>query len=235
MHIAFTPDIESEHYILNENESKHCIKVLRLSTSDTIQLLDGRGGFYTAAITAPHHKRCEVKILQKTENYGKRPFYLHIAIAPLKNTQRFETFLEKAVEIGIDEITPLLSFHSERKKLKNERFERIIVAAMKQSVKAYQPVLNAPVDFEALVQRNTNAQKLIAHCAESPEKYPMNKVYQAGNNVLILIGPEGDFSSAEIALARRLGFQEVSLSTSRLRTETAGIAACYAANFMNTV
>lgn len=234
MHLFYTPDITGNEYTLPEEESKHCIKVLRLEVGDEIFLIDGRGGFYRCEITQPNAKRCEVKCIEKTEHYGKRDFHIHIAIAPTKNIERTEWFLEKCTEIGIDEITPLLCDHSERKVIKEDRLEKVIISAMKQSLKADLPLLHPMTDFSRFVTTHKNTIKCIAHCDEGNKKR-LNETYIFGQDITILIGPEGDFSGEEIALALKNDFIPVTLGESRLRTETAGIVACHSIHFMNPV
>lgn len=232
MHLFYTPDISSETYTLNEIESKHCIKVLRLNTGDQIELIDGKGNFYEAIITEPNPKKCKVEIVKTLKEFGKRNHYLHIAIAPTKNMDRFEWFLEKATEIGIDEITPILCEHSERKVIKPERLEKIIISAVKQSIKAYKPKLNGLISYKDFIQQELEENKYIAHC-EDWEKQALKNTYGKGKSATILIGPEGDFSPEEIELAKENGFIETSLGPSRLRTETAGVVACHTINLLN--
>ena len=232
MHLFYTPNLASDEYTLSEEESKHCIRVLRLTEGESIRLLDGKGGFYTAEIEDANPKRCRVKVTDKKTGYGKRNFSLHIAIAPTKMNERMEWFLEKATEIGIDEISPILCEHSERKEIKVERMNKVITAAMKQSMKAYHPLLHEAVRFQDLLNREFDGQKYIAHCNEG-EKVNLKNRYQPGQNVLILIGPEGDFSRAEVEQAEKKGFASISLGESRLRTETAGIVACHTVNLAN--
>ncbi len=232
MHLFYTPDLRNKIYILNEVESKHCIKVLRLNVHDKIQLIDGNGGFHNAKIIDANPKKCSVEIVETTKKFGKRNHYLHIAIAPTKNIDRFEWFLEKATEIGIDEITPIVCDRSERKILKNERLEKIIISAIKQSIKAYKPILNNFTKLSDFAGPDFNGKKFIAHCGES-QKPSLKTAYNKGENALILIGPEGDFSQKEIDIAKQNNFKEVSLGESRLRTETAGIVACHTINLLN--
>jgi len=232
MHLFYTPELKNKIHTLDEIESKHCIRVLRLNINDEIQLIDGKGGFHKAKIIDPNHKKCQVEIIESALEYGKRNHYLHIAIAPTKNMDRFEWFLEKATEIGIDEITPILCEHSERKVLKNERLEKIIISAIKQSIKAYKPVLNPLTKFKDLISKDFDGQKYIAHCEEN-KKISLKNAYSKGENVLLLIGPEGDFSSEEIQQARLFNYNEISLGESRLRTETAGVVACHTINLLN--
>lgn len=232
MHIFYTPDISSDVYILNEEESKHCVRVLRLEKGSLIQLVDGAGGFYEATLEDPHPKRAILKITKVQQEYGKRNHHLHIAVAPTKNIERFEWFLEKATEVGIDEITPLICERSERKELKTERLNKVITSAVKQSIKAYHPKLNAAVRFKDFIASASNAQKYIAHCMES-EKFTLQGQIELNSNYLVVIGPEGDFSPAEVRQATDAQFLPVTLGNSRLRTETAALEACFEINFLN--
>lgn len=232
MQLFYVPNISGAEVILNETESKHAIRVLRLNEGDQIELIDGKGGFYRARITNANPKKCKLSIIDSQTEFGKKDFHLHIAIAPTKNIDRTEWFLEKCTEIGIDEITPLLSEHSERKVIKPERLEKILVSAMKQSVKAYLPRLNELTKLSDLLQQATETKKYIAHCIEG-EKPHLKNVVKPGEKVLILIGPEGDFSPEEVNLALQSGFKAISLGDARLRTETAGVVACHIVNLAN--
>lgn len=232
MHIFYIPGIDGNEILMNEVESKHAIRVLRLNQGDKVKIADGAGNFYTAEITEPNPKKCKLSVINIQKEYEKRPFYLHMAVAPTKNIDRFEWFLEKATEIGIDEITPLLCEHSERKVIKPERLERILVSAMKQSVKAYLPKLNLITGFDKFILQNRTGQKFIAHCHGTGLQHLKNKVSKE-SDVTILIGPEGDFSLTEVSSAKDAGYTEISLGKSRLRTETAGVAACHIVNLAN--
>ncbi len=232
MHIFYTPDITADHYNLSEEESKHCIKVLRLQEGSTVQLVDGNGGFYDAVIVDPHPKRTSLKVLNIEQGYGKRNHRLHIAIAPTKNIERIEWFLEKATEIGIDEITPIFCERSERKELKTDRLNKVITSAVKQSLKAYHPILNAPTKFKDFIGSANYSQQFIAHCIEG-EKFALKDKIEVNSNYLVMIGPEGDFSPAEVKDALAAKFLPISLGTSRLRTETAALEACFEINFLN--
>jgi len=224
MALFYVPTISAGN-ILPEEESQHAVKVLRLQTGDAITVVDGVGGFYNARITNPHPKHCGFEITETIIDYGKRDYKLHIAIAPTKNIERLEWFIEKATEIGIDEITPIICRFSERKIIKAERLEKIIVSAAKQSVKAYFPTLNALCTFDELIKKQNASQKFIAHCYEEDKKLLQTECKNP-KDVLILIGPEGDFSKEEVQKAISAGFIPVSLGNSRLRTETAGVVAC---------
>ena len=234
MHLFYTPDIKGASYCLSPEESKHCVRVLRLREGDEISLIDGRGGFYTGVISRAEARGCEVKITGKTEEYGKRKFRLHVAVAPTKNIDRMEWMLEKCTEIGTDEFTMIDSAHSERKVVKEERLEKVIVSAVKQSLKAYVPQLHPVMDFRRFVNSRKEVQKFIAHCNPGEKKH-LGDVYVPGSDAVILIGPEGDFSEEEVKWAEDAGFLPVTLGESRLRTETAGVVACHSINFMNKV
>ena len=231
MALFYVPTLASGT-VLPEEESQHAVKVLRLQAGDNITIVDGTGGFYKAKISNPHPKHCSFEITETIPEYGKRDFYLHIAIAPTKNIERLEWFIEKATEIGIDEITPIICRYSERKVIKAERLEKIIVSAAKQSVKAYFPKLNPLCTFDELLKNQYDSQKFIAHCYEDNKKLFQNEIHKS-SDVLILIGPEGDFSKEEVQKALSLGYIPVSLGNSRLRTETAGVVACCTVNLRN--
>ena len=234
MQLFYTPDIGSVvEYTLPEQESKHCVRVLRLSEGDELNLTNGLGTMYKGEIISAQPKSCSIQIKERITDFEKRNYYLHVAIAPTKNIDRFEWFLEKATEIGIDEITPIVSEHSERKQIKPERLERVIVAAMKQSLKAYKPQLNALTNLSTFLKNNLGSQfKAIAHCNEG-EKKLVKEFYSTGQPVTLLIGPEGDFSPEEVKTAVGSGFEEISLGSSRLRTETAGVVAVHTISMLN--
>jgi len=233
MNIFYTPTINStNNYVLDEAESKHAIKVLRLKQGDTIWLVDGVGNFYVAQISNEHPKKCEVKIIEKKIEEHNKP-NIHIAIAPTKNNDRIEWFIEKTTEIGITEITPIICDHSERKVIKTERLEKRAISAMKQSLKASLPIIKEPVGFRSFIDSIENlGERYIAHCNDDNQKH-LKDIYSAGKNCIILIGPEGDFSKEEIDLAIEKGFTPISLGKSRLRTETAGLVACNVINLLN--
>lgn len=231
MQIFYTPDIDIKQE-LTEEESGHCVRVLRLKEGDEILLTDGKGFFYKATITNAHPKLCEFEIIETIKQEALWPFYLHIAVAPTKNMDRMEWFAEKATEIGIDAITCLNCRFSERKEVKTARLEKILVSAMKQSQKATLPVLTGMTDFKKFVQQPFDGRKFIAHCEEG-EKLLLKDTYKPGENALVLIGPEGDFSPEEIKLAIENGFEPISLGKSRLRTETAALVACHTLQVLN--
>ncbi|MBP1676177.1 MAG: hypothetical protein H6Q20_736 [Bacteroidetes bacterium] len=231
MTLFYCPTIEAAA-VLSEEESLHAVKVLRLQTGDEIAVVDGKGGYYHARITLAHPKRCAFEIVTAHSGYGKRNYRIHVAIAPTKNMDRLEWFVEKATEIGIDEITPLICRFSERKVVKDERLEKIIVSASKQSVKAYFPKLNSQCTFEEFMKAHRAQQKFIAHCYDD-QKRDLKAEIKPETDVLILIGPEGDFSREELEMAIANHFVPVSLGSSRLRTETAGMVACHTVSLIN--
>lgn len=232
MHLFYTPDLKSETYRLSEEESKHCVRVLRLTEGDTLYLVDGKGLFCEAIIATAHPKACELRITDRKVNYGGRNFHLTMAVAPTKNIDRYEWFLEKATEIGIDRIIPLQSRYSERKEIKHERLEKVMVSAIKQSIKAYLPDLNPILTFKQFIKIPFEGQKFIAHCNDGA-KILLGDALTKGANVLIAIGPEGDFSTEEVEAAIGEGFIPISLGDARLRTETAALVACVTVNLKN--
>lgn len=225
MHVFYTPDILTKAE-LPEEEAAHCNRVLRLSAGDEITLTDGKGNFYLAEITATTNKRCTVMVKETKPQEALWPCHLHIAMAPTKNMDRNEWFAEKATEIGFDELTFLNCRFSERKIIKTERIEKILVSAIKQSLKARLPKLNEMTDFDKFIAQDFKGQKFIAHCYEG-EKPFLKDVLQKGEDALVLIGPEGDFSEKEVEKAIEKGFIPISLGKSRLRTETAALVACH--------
>lgn len=231
MQIFYTPGIAVDPE-LPEEEAGHCIRVLRLTEGNEILLTDGRGTFYKAAISRAHHKHCEVSILESWQQPALWNFRLHIAVAPTKNMDRLEWFAEKATEIGIDAITCLNCRFSERREVKPARLEKILVSAMKQSQKATLPQLEGMTDFKTFVNQPFDGRKFIAHC-EDGDKTLLKQTYRPGENALVLIGPEGDFSPDEIELALKQGFEPISLGESRLRTETAALVACHTIHVLN--
>ncbi len=232
MHVFYTPDIDTCPE-LPEEEAGHCLRVLRLGVGDEVMLTDGKGFFYKAVISAATGKRCQVKVVEKIEQEKFWKGHLHLAMAPTKNMDRIEWFAEKATEIGFDELSFLNCRFSERKVIKTERIEKIVVSAMKQSLKACKPIVNEMTDFAKFMQRDFQGQKFIAHCYEG-EKPLLKEVLKPGEDALVLIGPEGDFSPEEVQKAEALGFQPISLGKSRLRTETAALVAVHMMNLFNS-
>lgn len=231
MHVFYTPEICTDAYTFVEAERRHAIQVLRLVAGDHIVLVDGRGGYYEASIVTATKKELSVHVDKGIQSYRKHKFHLHIAIAPTKNIERLEWFLEKATEAGIDEITTLNCDRSERKVVKEERLNKVITAAMKQSMQAYHPKLNPMTSFKEFVSKS-KGNSFIAHC-ELGEKKSLQNVLTTGEACTILIGPEGDFTPMEIEMASKNGFIPITLGENRLRTETAAIVACIEANLIN--
>lgn len=231
MHVFYTPEI-AVNPELPEEEAAHCLRVLRLTVGDEVMLTDGKGLFYKAVISAATGKRCQVKVVESIE---QEPFWnghLHLAMAPTKNMDRIEWFAEKATEIGFNELSFLNCRFSERKVIKIERIEKIVVSAVKQSLKAYKPVVNEMMDFSRFMEKDFSGQKFIAHCYEG-EKPLLKDVLVPGQDALVLIGPEGDFSMEEVQKAEAAGFRAISLGKSRLRTETAALVAVHTMNLFN--
>lgn len=231
MHLFYTPDISGNEYIMSPDESKHCVRVLRLQKDDVVQLIDGHGGLFEAVIVSADPKRTQLKIIYESREYQKRNHYLHIAVAPTKNIERLEWFLEKATEIGIDEITPIICERSERREVKNDRLDRVITSAVKQSLKAYHPKLNEAIKYKDFVKQ-VSGECYIAHCMEG-EKSQLKDLIHLHGAYTVLIGPEGDFTPNELETALSRQCMPISLGTSRLRTETAALEACFEINFLN--
>ena len=223
MQLFYCPELLNDASFLSNEESYHCFKVLRKNVGDHIHLIDGVGGFYEAKITIASQKKVIFNVIKKW-NQPKRPYSLHIAIAPTKNNDRFEWFLEKATEIGIDKVTPIICEHSERKTIKYERMEKIILSAAKQSLKSKLPKINKVTSFNDFMNKNHSTHCFIAHCLPNQKKKLKNEVVSEST---ILIGPEGDFSTLEVEFALKNNFIPISLGSSRLRTETAGVIACH--------
>ena len=236
MELFFSRDIEGGICRLDHDESGHCIKVLRHRCGDEISVIDGCGTLYRCRITSDSHKGVEAMVLEQTENWGSHPYRLHLAVCPTKNNDRYEWFAEKACEIGLDELSPVIGEHSERRVLKTARVEKILVSAAKQSLKASVPTVNEPVSVKEFIKASTgDCLKLIAYCFED-ENIPRRSIKEVldgfdGTDVIVMIGPEGDFSQEEAALALEAGFIPVHLGASRLRTETAAVTAASAAYF----
>jgi 16S rRNA (uracil1498-N3)-methyltransferase len=233
MQLFYTPEITTETttYTFSKDESKHIVRVLRKRVDDVLQITNGKGTIFSAKITVADQKNCSVAIIshefQQPKNYA-----LHLAVAPTKMNDRFEWFLEKATEIGIDTITPILCERSERKVIKPERFEKIIQSATKQSLSAYFPTLQPLTPFSEFIEKHSDEQLFIAHCEEHDKK-SLKQALETHKSVTILIGPEGDFSPTEIEFALKNNYIPVTLGDTRLRTETAAIVACHSVTFMN--
>jgi 16S rRNA (uracil1498-N3)-methyltransferase len=246
MNLFYAPELNSNavHFTLNEEESSHIIRVLRMKAGDKIFLTDGKGFFYESEITITNAKKCQLKIIRSIEDKAKRNFHFTIAIAPTKSIDRFEWFLEKATEIGCDEIIPVHCKHSERTVIKPERLNKVLVSAMKQCLKSQLPKLSELTEFTKFIEKTKelSAQKFIGHIpeldgTEFPPKNPQGKLLAqallpASSKIIVTIGPEGGFSEEEISLAQKNNFTMISLGNSRLRVETAGVVACSIVNSM---
>ena len=232
MHVFYTPDILTNPE-LPEEEAGHCLRVLRLGIGSEIMLTDGKGCFYKAVISAATNKRCQVQIKETIHQESFWKGHLHLAMAPTKNMDRIEWFAEKATEIGFDELSFLNCRFSERKVIKTDRVEKIVVSALKQSLKANKPVVNDMIDFKKFMDVDFPGNKFIAHCYEG-EKIALKDAIVPGEDTLVLIGPEGDFSREEVEQAESKGFKAISLGKSRLRTETAALVAVHTMNLLNS-
>jgi 16S rRNA (uracil1498-N3)-methyltransferase len=233
MQLFYFKDISesSTSFHFDKEESKHITKVLRKKEGDILFVTNGLGFLFTTEITIASDSKCTIKInsFEKSETPKSR---LHLAVAPTKMNDRYEWFLEKATEIGIHEITPIICEHSERKIIKTERFEKLLISAMKQSNQYFLPQFNEPIALKSFLKKEFKGQKFIAHCEET-QKQSLKTKLQKEEDVLILIGPEGDFSSKEIELALENNYIPVSLGNTRLRTETAAVVACHSVVFTN--
>ena len=233
MQLFYNPNLDQQTktFSFDKEESKHIVKVLRKNVGDVLKITNGKGWIFDAKIMDASIKSCTANIIEakKQEN---RPYKLHLAVAPTKMNDRYEWFLEKATEIGIDFITPIFCEHSERKVIKKERFDKILQTAMKQSLNCYLPMLNDAVTFEDFIGKDFEGDLFIAHCEDSKKKSLKDEV-KPQKEITILIGPEGDFSVKEIEMALQNNFIPVTLGNTRLRTETAAIVACHSVAFVN--
>ena len=232
MNLFYAKNITPPVFELPEEESKHIIRVLRKNIGDRLTVTNGSGNFYDCIIVNANPKKCTLEIVETSDDNYNRDYYLHIAIAPTKNISRFEWFLEKCTEIGIDEISPMITYNSERREVKIPRLEKVIISAMKQSLKATLPILNEAISFKNIINTTFAGEKYIAWIDDTVDITLVN-LYTKGKDALVLIGPEGDFSPEEVKLAVDKGFKPISLGKSRLRTETAGIVACNTISLVN--
>ena len=236
MQLFYAPDMTLPEYTLSEEESRHAVKVLRLTVGDSLHITDGRGNLHLCEVISDAPKHCTVRVVSTEREWERLPYRLTMAVAPTKNIDRYEWFLEKATEIGVAEFVPLISEHSERKVIKAEREEKVITAAVKQSLKAYHPVLAELTSFDEVVCKNFAGRKFIAHCGEAvKEKKYLASTLRKGEDALVLIGPEGDFSPEEVRLAVANGFEEITLGTQRFRTETAAVVAVDMVSIVNNL
>lgn len=237
MELFFSKDIDGNICRLDQDESGHCIKVLRHRSGDEISVIDGCGTLYRCRITTDSPKGVEAMIISSEEDWGGHPYRLHLAVCPTKNNDRYEWFAEKACEIGFDELSPVIGEHSERRVLKTARVEKVLISAAKQSLKAVVPAVNEPVSVKEFIEahKEDNALRLIAYCFED-DRVPRKSIKEIleeseEREIIVMIGPEGDFSKAEAEMALAAGFIPVHLGASRLRTETAALTAASAAYF----
>jgi 16S rRNA (uracil1498-N3)-methyltransferase len=226
----FSRDIRGDTIMLDAEESRHALQVLRYDIGDELTVVDGQGGWYRGQILNKSSRGCAVRIHERRQDFGVRTFRLCLGIAPPKSMDRFEWFLEKAVEIGVDIIAPICCEHSQRRLLRPERTRKIIIAAMKQSQRAYLPEVCPMVPFSKLLATSVPGQRFIANGGAARH---LKDNYSPGQDVTILVGPEGDFSPEEIAQAQAASYEPVSLGPARLRTETAGIVSCIIVNLLN--
>lgn len=228
MQLFYQPEItkNDREVIFSREESRHIVRVLRKKEGDILQLTNGKGWKFETKITSANHNKCIAEILTASD-IPALTYYIHMAVAPTKKNERFEWFLEKSTEMGVNEITPLLCDHSERKTIKPGRYEKILQSAMKQSMQSYLPLLHPATELKQFLRQDHVGQKFIAHCEEGQEKVPLFDHIEKNTTVTVLIGPEGDFSPEEIQEALTHGWKPVSLGSTRLRTETAAILACH--------
>ena len=233
MQLFYNPNIDeqTQSFFFDKEESKHIVKVLRKKDSDILYVTNGQGLLFETEITLASDNKCTVKI-NGIEKKARSNYRLHLAVAPTKMNDRYEWFLEKATEIGIHEITPILCDRSERKVINKDRFDKIVLSAMKQSNECFLPQLNEAVTFKEFLKKQNEGLQFIAHCEETDKK-TLKSVLVKNQNITILIGPEGDFSQKEIALALENSYTPITLGTTRLRTETAAIVASHSVAFFN--
>lgn len=232
MQLFYHPDISTGIATLDAEESRHCVKVLRLREGDVIEVADGRGTLFRCRIVNADARGCVVEAEESVADHCRRPFNLHLAVAPTKNSARLEWLVEKAVEMGVDEITPVICDHSERGVQKTERLEKIAISAMKQSLRATLPVINPATPLATFLAQPLTGRRLVCYC-DGMNRRTLSDSYKAHDDAVVLIGPEGDFSEREIECALKEGYIPITLGETRLRTETAALYAVAALNFMN--
>lgn len=231
----FIGKIQEDKALLDETESHHLTKVLRLTQGDTVLVTDGAGALYIGKVDFVHHKKTTISIVKPVPYLQKRDYFLHIAVAPTKQIDRIEWLVEKSVELGIDEFSFIETFHSERRNLKIERMQKVALSAVKQSLKADVPKLNTLLSLQQWLSLNDNfeGQKFIAHCYKNIERLPVKTLLKPNNRYLFLIGPEGDFTPKEVQLAIEHGFKPISLGEQRMRTETAALSSVFFAHWLH--
>ena len=232
MNSFYCPNITSDTFFLDENDSKHAVRVLRKVVGDEVQVVDGIGNRFICSILSDHPKKCELNIIERFMNDDDMGFQLHLAIAPIKSLDRLEFMLEKVTEIGVSEISFILSDHCIKNKVNLERAEKKVIAAMKQCLKAKKPIIHPMISYKEFMSKDWDGQKLIAHCEDFP-KESIKASYKKGGDAVLLIGPEGDFSLNEIKMAYAQGFEGIDLGKTRLRNETAGIVSVHAFHMIN--
>jgi len=234
MQLFYNPDLDNgvSQFIFPEDESKHIIKVLRKKVDDILHITNGKGQRFEAKIIDANPKKCKVQVISHAKKHQKMHWF-HLVVAPPKSNDRFEWFLEKATEIGVNEITPIICERSERKTVKHERLEKVVQSAMKQSLRSYLPQLNQAIPFNEYLEKEHKGLLFIAHC-EKGEKVDLRRRVAPDHDITVLIGPEGDFTNTEIKSAQDRGFLSVSLGEARLRTETAAVVACTMVNMINS-
>ena len=233
MQIFYSADVKDGKALFSREESGHCLRVLRMRRGDSLTFTDGKGTIYEGVISGDDPKGMTVTVTSEKSDPVRRNYRLHVAISPLKNDDRLEWFIEKAVETGIDVITPVICNRSEKKRIRRERLEGIMLSAMKQSARCTLPLLEEPEDLNSFLVRHDQGKRIIATCDTAFERIAINKAFDRGEDVTILIGPEGDFTSEEVKAAMNAGFVPVHMGMARLRTETAGIAACWSVGLVN--
>ncbi len=233
MQLFYAPEILGPTWVMSEAESRHAVRVLRLTEGSRLHVTDGRGNMYEAEVVVASPKECQVRIVEAVAEYEGRKYKLVMGVAPTKNLERWEWFVEKATEVGVDVVVPLECTNSERRVLKTERSEKVAVEAMKQSLKAYLPEIEPMTPLRKVLEQPFEGVKLIAHCRPGSERTGIEEALRRGEDAMILIGPEGDFTAEEVAMAEANGFKAISLGQSRLRTETAALTAVVAAYLKN--
>lgn len=234
MNLFYQQNIHGDTVHFDAEESRHIVRVLRRKSGDEVLVTDGMGKRLTCILNADHPKRCEAKIIHTELEERRDSCRIHLAVAPTKNISRYEWFLEKATEIGVDEITPIICRNSERNQVKIERLNKVLIAAMKQSLKVHLPVLHPAVSFNEFIKKAASEQKYIASIG-SGNPVPIGEIYKKGKTNVVLIGPEGDFADEEVADAAKVNYLQISLGKSRLRTETAGVVACHTISLLENV
>ena len=234
MELFYSNKIDNNIITLDPSESKHCLKVLRKSIGDIISIVDGKGTLFKGKIITNGNKQCEIKVQESIKDYNKRDYYVHIAISPIKNHNRIEWFIEKSIEIGVDEISFIDCSRTIRKKINIDRLNKTAISAMKQTLKAKLPKINSIVKLNDFVVKNNNSNKFICHLEDETPKtiFDFDKKNKFKDSSCIMIGPEGDFTNDEISFSKENRFSFLSLGESRLRTETAGVIACHLLNIV---